>query len=81
MSDGAISQDEIDALLSGVAMDGLNSSGHVGNNPTYNFDISTLQKFADDLQSKVEENINKTTSANFVCEKPVVEKSNRDRVL
>ena len=81
MSDGAISQDEIDALLSGVAMDGLNSSGHVGNNPTYNFDISTLQKFADDLKSKVEENINKTTSANFVCEKPVVEKSNRDRVL
>ena len=81
MSDGAISQDEIDALVSGVAMDGLNSSGHVGNNPTYNFDISTLQKFADDLQSKVEENINKTTSANFVCEKPVVEKSNRDRVL
>ena len=81
MSDGAISQDEIDALLSGVAMDGLNSSGHVGNNPTYNFDISTLQKFADDLQSKVEENINKTTSAKFVCEKPVVEKSNRDRVL
>ena len=81
MSDGAISQDEIDALLSGVAMDGLNSSGHVGNNPTYNFDISTLQKFADDLQPKVEENINKTTSANFVCEKPVVEKSNRDRVL
>ena len=29
MSDGAISQDEIDALLSGVAIDGLNSSGHV----------------------------------------------------
>ena len=81
MSDGAISQDEIDALLSGVAMDGLNSSGHVGSNPTYNFDISTLQKFADDLKSKVEENINKTTSANFVCENPVVEKSNRDRVL
>lgn len=81
MSDGAISQDEIDALLSGVAMDGLNSSGHVGNNPTYNFDISTLQGFADDLQPKVEENINKTTSASFVCGKPVVEKSNRDRVL
>lgn len=81
MSDGAISQDEIDALLSGVAMDGLNSSGHVGNNPTYNFDISTLQGFADDLQPKLEENINRTTSANFVCGKPVVEKSNRDRVL
>ena len=81
MSDGAISQDEIDALLSGVAIDGLNSSGHVGNGPTYNFDIPTLQKLADDLQPKVEENINKTTSASFTCDKPVVEESNRDRVL
>lgn len=81
MSDGAISQDEIDALLSGVAVDGLNSSGHVGNNPTYNFDISALQGFADELRPEMEENINKTTSANFTCGKPVVEKSNRDRVL
>ena len=47
MSDGAISQDEIDALLSGVAIDGLNSSGHVGNGPNYSIDISTLQKLAD----------------------------------
>ena len=29
MSDGVISQDEIDALLSGVPMDGLNASGQV----------------------------------------------------
>jgi len=81
MSDGAISQDEIDALLSGVNIDGLNSSGHVGNGPTYHYDIPTLQKLVDDLQSKVEENINKTTSSNFTCDKPVVEESNRDRVL
>ncbi len=81
MSDGAISQDEIDALLSGVAIDGLNSSGHVGNGPTYHYDIPTLQKLADDLQPKLEENINKTTSAQFKCEKPVVEDTNRDHVL
>ncbi len=65
MSDGAISQDEIDALLSGVAIDGLNSSGHVGNGPTYHFDIPTLQSMADALKPKLEENINKTTSVTF----------------
>ena len=81
MSDGAISQDEIDALLSGVAIDGLNSSGHVGNGPTYHFDIATLQSMADALKPKLEENINKTTSVTFTCEAPVVEQTNRDRVL
>ena len=68
MSDGAISQDEIDALLSGVAIDGLNSSGHVGNGPTYHIDLPTLQKVADDLQSKLEENVNKYTGASFNVE-------------
>ena len=81
MSDGAISQDEIDALLSGVAIDGLNSSGHVGNGPTYHFDIPTLQGLADALKPKLEENINKTTSVTFTCETPVVEQTNRDHVL
>ncbi len=81
MSDGAISQDEIDALLSGVSIDGLNSSGHIGNGPTYHFDIPTLQNLADKLQPKLEENINKTTNATFTCESPVVEESNRDKVL
>ncbi len=81
MSDGAISQDEIDALLSGVAIDGLNSSGHVGNGPTYHFDIPTLQGMADALKPKLEENINKTTSVTFTTENPVVEQTNRDHVL
>ena len=81
MSDGAISQDEIDALLSGVAIDGLNSSGHVGNGPTYHFNIPTLQTMADALKPKLEENINKTTSVTFTCENPVVEQTNRDHVL
>ncbi|SFI51550.1 flagellar motor switch protein FliN/FliY [Treponema bryantii] len=81
MSDGAISQDEIDALLSGVAIDGLNSSGHVGNGPSYHFDIPTLQTLADALKPKLEENINKTTSVTFTTEAPVVEQTNRDHVL
>ncbi|MBP5519108.1 MAG: flagellar motor switch protein FliN [Treponema sp.] len=81
MSDGAISQDEIDALLSGVAIDGLNSSGHVGNGPTYKFDIPTLQSMADALKPKLEENINKTTSVTFTTENPLVEQTNRDHLL
>ena len=81
MSDGAISQDEIDALLSGVAIDWLNSSGHVGNGPSYHFDIPTLQTLADALKPKLEENINKTTSVTFTTENPVVEQTNRDHVL
>ncbi len=81
MSDGAISQDEIDALLSGVAVDGLNSSGHVGNGPNYHIDIPTLQKLAEDLKPKLEENINKYTGNTFTVENPVVELSSRDKVL
>ena len=81
MSDGAISQDEIDALLSGVSMDGLNSSGHVGNAPTYHFDVATLQNLANDLKPKLEENINKYTGAAFSVGNPVVEQTDRDRVL
>ena len=81
MSDGAISQDEIDALLSGVAVDGLNSSGHVGNGPNYHIDIPTLQQLAEDLKPKLEENINKYTGNTFVVENPVVELSSRDKVL
>ena len=81
MSDGAISQDEIDALLSGVAVDGLNSSGHVGNGPSYHIDIPTLQKLADDLKPKLEENVNKYTGASFTVDNPVVEEVDRDKVL
>ena len=81
MSDGAISQDEIDALLSGVAIDGLNSSGHVGKGPSYHIDVPTLQKLADNLKPKLEENINKYTGASFSVGNPVVEVSDRDKVL
>ena len=81
MSDGAISQDEIDALLSGVPIDGLNSSGHVGKNPNYHIDLQSLQQLANDLQPKLQENINKYTGANFTVESPVAEISDRDKIL
>jgi flagellar motor switch protein FliN/FliY len=81
MSDGAISQDEIDALLSGVAIDGLNSSGHVGKGPNYHIDVPTLQQLANDLKPKLEENVNKYTGASFTVDSPVAELSDRDKLL
>lgn len=81
MSDGAISQDEIDALLSGVSVDGLNSSGHVGNTPNYNFDIPTLKNLAVDLKPKLQEKINAYSGASFTVDTPVVEEIDRDRLL
>ena len=81
MSDGAISQDEIDALLSGVSVDGLNSSGRVGNVPSIQLDTAVLQKFADELKTPLAENLNKMTGANFSADTPVVEQLDRDRLL
>lgn len=81
MSDGAISQDEIDALLSGVSVDGLNSSGRVGCVPSVQLDIAVLQKFADELKTPLAENLNKMTGANFSADTPVVEQLDRDRLL
>lgn len=81
MSDGAISQDEIDALLSGVAMDGLNSSGQVSSGPSVHIDEATMQTLADELKPFLEENINKFTGASFSAGNPVVEISDRDRLM
>ena len=81
MSDGAISQDEIDALLSGVSVDGLNSSGMVGGMPSVQLDTAVLQKFADELKTPFAENLNKMTGANFSADTPVVEQLDRDRLL
>ena len=81
MSDGAISQDEIDALLSGVSMDGLNSSGQVSSGPAAHMDVATLQGLADELRPKLESNINSYTNASFTADNPVVEVVDRDRVL
>jgi len=81
MSDGAISQDEIDALLSGVSMDGLNSSGQVSSGPSVHVDVSSLQGLAEELKPKLEANLNQYTNASFKAENPVVELLDRDRVL
>lgn len=50
MSDGAISQDEIDALLSGVDMGGL--SGGVSSS-SLSVDTSVLERFADNIKDEL----------------------------
>jgi len=81
MSDGAISQDEIDALLSGVSVDGLNPSGHVAGGPAVRMDIAALQKFADSLKEPLVEKLNGMTGVEFTGDNPVVETLDRDKLL
>lgn len=81
MSDGAISQDEIDALLSGVSVDGLNSSGHVSGGPAVHIDAKTLTTFAGDLSAPFVEKLNSMTGANFTGGTPSVEILDRDGLL
>ncbi len=81
MSDGAISQDEIDALLSGVSVDGLDSSGHVMGGPTAHIDTTILQKFADSLKEPLVEKLNNMTGVSFDSGAAVVESLDRDGLL
>ena len=81
MSDGAISQDEIDALLSGVAVDGLNASGHVAGGPSVHIDTEALSKFAGNLKDPLVEKLNGMTGVEFSSSDPVVEVVDRDGVL
>lgn len=81
MSDGAISQDEIDALLSGVAVDGLNPSGHVAGGPAVSIDVEALKKFSDSLKEPLVEKLNGMTGVQFSGDAPIVELSDRDKLL
>ncbi|MCR5724584.1 MAG: flagellar motor switch protein FliN [Treponema sp.] len=78
MSDGAISQDEIDALLSGVDVGGVGSAPAA---PKANIDTATLGKFASGLKDKLSANLNTMTGANFSAGEPTVEVCNRDQLL
>ena len=83
MSDGVISQDEIDALLSGVPMDGLNASGQVASaSPSMmNIDTETLAKFAGDTKDSFAENLKQMTGAEVTVGTPTVESAARDQLL
>jgi flagellar motor switch protein FliN len=79
MSDGAISQDEIDALLSGVNMDGV--SGNSDPSAGAAIDTAILGKFASQLKDPLAENLNTMTGSAFTAGGPVVEAVNRDQLL
>ena len=81
MSDGVISQDEIDALLSGVPMDGLNASGQVSGAPSANIDAATLPKFAGELKDPLVENLKQMTGVEVSAGEPTVEAATRDQFL
>ena len=81
MSDGAISQDEIDALLSGVPIDGLNASGQVSNGPSVNIDTNALSKFADELKQPLADNLKQMTGVECSASSVVVETAVRDQLL
>ena len=81
MSDGAISQDEIDALLSGVSVDGLNSSGHVSGGPAVHIDTAAMTTFAGNLSAPFVEKLNSMTGASFSAGNPSVELLERDGLL
>ena len=80
MSEGSISQEEIDALLSGVDMGGLGSAVS-SSSAANNFDIATLQKFADGMKDKLSANVGTMTGAEVKCDSPLVEAANRDQLL
>lgn len=81
MSDGTISQDEIDALLSGVDMGGLAAGGGSSSSSDAKINTDVLSKFAVDLKDKLAHNVGTMTGADTVVNEPVVESCNRESFL
>ena len=81
MSDGTISQDEIDALLSGVDMGGLSVGGGSSTASAGKIETAKLVKFAVDLKDKLAHNIGTMTGASSVVAEPTVESANRETFL
>ena len=81
MSDGAISQDEIDALLSGVDMGGLSAGGSSSASPSVRIDTDTLAHFAEGLKDTLAENLKTMTGKEIKVDIPTVETVNRDQLL
>ncbi|MGN0729094.1 flagellar motor switch protein FliN [Treponema sp.] len=81
MSEGSISQEEIDALLSGVDVGGLGSGGSFNSAPEVEIDIPTLQTFAGTIKDKLAEVIKNMTEKDAVPEAPSVESLGRDQLL
>ena len=82
MSDGAISQDEIDALLAGVDMGGLGSSGSVSSSSSsVNVDTAPLADFLAETAETLKSSLDTMTGSVFEVGKPTVEAVDRDGIL
>lgn len=80
MSDGAISQQEIDALLSSAPVDGLSDTGHVTSGGN-GIDTESLKTFADNIKDLLPNKLNGMTGANFELTDVTVESATRDALL
>ena len=66
MSDGAISQDEIDALLAGVDMGGLGSTGSVSSSSSsVNVDTAPLADFLAETAETLKSSLDTMTGSAF----------------
>ena len=81
MSEGSISQAEIDALLSGVDTGGLSASGSTKADPQIAIDEPTLKNFAGGIKDKLAANIGTMTGGEVQCADPTVETVGRDQLL
>jgi flagellar motor switch protein FliN/FliY len=81
MSEGSISQEEIDALLSGVDVGGLGSGGSFSSGSDAEIDVPTLQKFAGTVKDKLAEVINNMTQKDASTGDSAVESLGRDQLL
>lgn len=81
MSEGSISQEEIDALLSGVDAGGIGSGGSFSSGPEVSIDVPTLQNFANGMTDKLAEVIKNMTQQEVSCASPTVETAGRDQLL
>lgn len=81
MSEGSISQEEIDALLSGVDVGGIGSGSSFASGPDVALDIPTLQTFAGKIKDKLAEVIKGMTEQDCTAGEAVVEGCDRDKLL
>jgi flagellar motor switch protein FliN/FliY len=82
MSDGALSQDEIDALLAGVdSSSGGSSSAAPAAVASANFDLNALEGFFSSTTGALSANLSALTGAQATLSGPDVEASSRDSLL
>ena len=77
MSDGAISQDEIDALLSGSSM----GNGGGGSPSSASIDLAPLQNFSQTVIGSLAASLSAMTGITFEAGSPIVETSAKDQLL